>query len=97
MLPSEFIREKIVQAFNDLAEAFSDGTVEIPCMTEDEEAGIPMMIFTAQQTMLVAWQSYLSGHASAPRRLTLLPPDGPADQSVEGESIAGGAAGEAYR
>lgn len=68
MLPSQFIREKIVQAFDDLAEAFSAGTVEIPGMTEDEEAGIPMLLFTAQQTMLVAWQSYLSGHASAPRR-----------------------------
>ena len=66
MQPAEFIREKIVQAFNDLAEALADGTIEIPGMTKDEEAGIPMMLFTAQQTMLIAWQSFLNGHVSAP-------------------------------
>ena len=54
MTPSEFIEQKIHEAFNELAEQV--GEME---MTEDEAAGVPFGLFFAEQDLIGAWREII--------------------------------------
>ena len=54
MTPSEFIEQKIHEAFNELAEQV--GEME---MTEDETAGVPFGLFFAEQDLIGAWREII--------------------------------------
>ena len=51
--PYEFIKTKITQAFVDLAEELSQAQ-----SVSEEDAGIPMGLFRAQEYMLAAWDRF---------------------------------------
>jgi len=56
MTISEYIRQGIVDLFLEVAEMVNAGQIEL---SEDELAGVPLMLFKGQTAMLRAWDDFV--------------------------------------
>ena len=57
MTISQYIRERIVDMFLDIAEMINAGQIDL---AEDELAGVPLMLFKGQNVILDAWYRFLA-------------------------------------